>query len=259
MNERSKQIITLVATFLGVLGPAIGSLTFNPGGSDTGQISDRFFADVTIVPADYAFAIWAPIYLGFLAFAVFQVLPAQRTNPRFVRARWWVTASALLNGAWLLVFNNLLFTLSALVIIGMLITALGIHRALSIGHTSVTGLERWLRAPFSLYAAWLTVATVVNVSGALELAGWGGFGVSFATWGALMLIIATLIGLFARFRLNDPVYGGVFVWAFIAIAVASNQPVIVILTASILALVFALSLLPHLFSQAVGSAKGRTA
>ena len=56
MSERVKQIITLVATFAGVLGPSLGS--FSPGSSTTGEISGQFFQDVFIIPADYTFAIW---------------------------------------------------------------------------------------------------------------------------------------------------------------------------------------------------------
>lgn len=69
MNEKFKQIVTLIATFAGVLAPALGA--FTPSSSSTGEISAQYFRDVLILPADYAFVIWAPIYLGFLAFALY--------------------------------------------------------------------------------------------------------------------------------------------------------------------------------------------
>ena len=241
MNEKVRQILALVATFVGILGPNLASLL--PGSADTGAISGRYFSEVLIVPADYAFVIWAPIYLGLLAFAVYQALPAQRYNPRFVRTRPWLVANSLSNAAWIISFNNLLFPLSLVVIVGMLVTALVMHRTLEIGRTPVSGLERWLRIPFSLYAGWLTVATIVNAAGVLAVDNWNGFGVPYAPWGVLMLFIATTIGLLARFRWNDPVYGGVFVWAFVGIVVARFATPSVALTAATLALVFGLSLL----------------
>lgn len=240
MSERTKQILTLIATLAGVLGPAFGA--FSPGDSDTGKISGRFFGDVYIIPADYAFAIWAPIYLGFLAFAVFQALPAQRLNPRFMRVRLWLAASALLNAAWIAVFNNLLFGLSLIVIVAMLVLALVMHQMLEIGKTKVYGLERILRLPFSLYAGWLTAATILNTAGVLADSGWGGFGISYPVWGVVMLVVATTIGLLTRFRWNDPVYGGVFVWAFVGIVVARAETPLIAVMAGVLAAVFAVSL-----------------
>ena len=241
MNEKAKQIFTLVVTFVGIFGPSL--LSFVSETIDTGAISGQYFSDVFIVPADYAFVIWAPIYLGLLAFAVYQALPAQRDNPRFAKTRVWLAASALLNAAWIVSFNNLFFTLSAVVIVGMLITALAMHRTLEIGTTRVFGLERILRIPFSLYAGWLTVATIVNAAGVLAVDDWNGFGLSYAAWGVVMLGVAALIGLITRFRWNDPVYGGVFVWAAIGIIVARSETLSIALTAGALALVFSLSLL----------------
>ena len=242
MNEKAKQVLTLVATFVGVLAPFLGS--FTPGDSSTGNISSQYFGDVLIIPADYAFVIWAPIYLGFLAFAVYQALPAQRHNPRFMRTRLWLGASALLNAAWILLFDNLLFVLSLAVITAMLVTALRMHRTLEIGRTRVYGLERYLRIPFSLYAGWLTVATIVNAAGTLEVTGWGAFGLSYPVWAVIMLLIATVVGLATRLYWSDPVYGGVFVWAFVGVAVGVGQPQTVSLTAWLLAAVLLATLLP---------------
>lgn len=241
MSERVKQVLTLVATFAGVLGPAFGA--FSPGNSNTGEISGRFFSDVYIIPADYAFAIWTPIYLGFLAFAVFQALPAQRLNPRFMRVRLWLAASALLNAAWIAVFNNLLFGLSLVIIVAMLVLALVMHRTLEIGRTKVYGFERIVRLPFSLYAGWLTAATILNTAGVLADSDWGGFGISYPVWGVVMLVVAAAIGLLTRFRWNDPVYGAVFVWAFVGVVVARADVPLIAVTAGVLAAVFAVSTL----------------
>jgi hypothetical protein len=240
-TERIKQIVTLVATFAGILGPSLSA--FNPGASDVGQVSEQFFSDVPIIPADYTFAIWAPIYLGFLAFAVFQALPAQRRNPRFARVRPWLTASAILNAVWIPVFNNQYFALSLLVIVVMLAIALRMHRLLEIGKTKVYGLERVLRVPFSLYAGWLTAATILNAAGVLAVQNWNGFGLSYPTWGLIMLVVASIVGLTTRFYWHDPVYGAVFVWAFVGVVFAQSGASNIALLAGALAVLFALSLI----------------
>lgn len=240
--ERIKQIVTLVATFLGILGPSLGFLI--PGTPDTGEISGRFFREVPIIPADYTFAIWGPIYLGFLIFAVYQAFPDQRLNARFAKVRLWLSASMLLNAAWITVFGKLLFDLSAFIIFLMLVMALVMHRRLEIGVTKVYGAERFMRLPFSLYAAWLTAATILNVAGVLAVRNWDGFGLTHATWGVIMLLVASLIGFVTRFRWRDPVYGAVFVWTFVGVVVAQGSASGIALLAGTLAVLFALTLLP---------------
>lgn len=242
MSEKVKQIVTLLVTFAGILAPSFGA--FSPGGSSTGEVSGQYFRDVFIVPADYAFAIWAPIYLGFLAFAVVQALPAQRDNPRFAATRLWLAGTALLNAAWITIFDNLLFGLSVVVIVLMLVVALVMHRTMGIGRVKVDGVERFVRFPFSLYAGWLTVATIVNVAGVLAVSGWDGFGLPYPVWGVVMLLVAAAIVLTTRFRWHDPVYGGVLVWACVGIVVARSDVPLVAGAAGVIALVVAATLVP---------------
>ncbi len=55
-------------------------------GQNTGQISDRF--KVLFVPAGYVFAIWGVIYIGLVAYGIYQFLPSQRNNPRLASIAW---------------------------------------------------------------------------------------------------------------------------------------------------------------------------
>ncbi len=72
--------------------------------------------------------------------------------------------------------------------------------------------------------------------------GWDGFGWSPDTWGMLMVIASTVVGLLTRFRLDDPVLGGVLVWAYLAIVVQQQQRPLVSLFAGIAAALCLLSL-----------------
>jgi hypothetical protein len=48
--------------------------------------------------------------------------------------------------------------------------------------------DRWLvHIPFSLYTAWITVATVANVAGTLVYYEWGGWGISEPVWSVIMM------------------------------------------------------------------------
>jgi hypothetical protein len=48
--------------------------------------------------------------------------------------------------------------------------------------------------------------------------GWGGWGIADATWAAIMLVVATIVGILMILRRKDPAYALVLVWAFIGIA-----------------------------------------
>ena len=63
-----------------------------------------------------------------------------------------------------------------------------------------------------------------------------------------MLLVAAFIGLYTRFYWRDPVYGGVFVWALLAVALKADQPLVIVTTSSVLALLFLLSLFPDAFN-----------
>jgi translocator protein len=86
MKDIIRQAVNVLATIavLTVNGLA-NALPFND--LTTGEVSDRF--DVYFVPAGYVFSIWGLIYLGLIAFTVYQALPSQRENPRLRRIGYW--------------------------------------------------------------------------------------------------------------------------------------------------------------------------
>lgn len=72
-RDRLRQWLTLLLVLATiVINGLANALPFN--NLTTAEISDRF--QVYFVPAGYVFAIWGLIYLGLIAFAVFQALPA---------------------------------------------------------------------------------------------------------------------------------------------------------------------------------------
>ena len=238
MSEKVKQIVVLVVTWLGVIAPFPAAIAnFRPGGA-----ADTFGLEPLVTPAPWAFLIWAPIYLGLLALAVYQALPAQEQDPRMRALRPWLAASGVLNALWLsAVATDALWT-PVLIIFALLAAALALRRAFGVG-VEHTGLVRWLGVGMSIYAGWLTLATIVNTSSALLLSGWEG-GATF--WAVVMLVVGTAIGLAVRAGWRDPVYGGVFVWTLIAIAAAQWGNPLVVIVAALLALVVAASLIPGL-------------
>lgn len=235
MTNRWSRWTTLAFTFAGIALPWL----FARKALD---LNDPAAQAVTFLPAPYAFIIWAPIYTGFLIFAVWQARSAQADNPRVAAIRPWLTATALLNAAWLSAVATHRTGWTVPIILLMLPASLAMHRAARIGEVEVEPEEAWLRLPFSLYAGWLIVAVFANVSTELARVGWDGFGWSPVTWGILLIVASSTIGLLTRFRLDDPVLGGVFVWAYLAIVVQQQQRPLVSLFAGIAAALCLLSL-----------------
>jgi len=62
------------------------------------------------------------------------------------------------------------------------------------------------------------VATIANIAAHLGSLGWNG-GWSETTWTVMAITLATALGIFMIYRRNMLVFGGVVIWALIAIAV----------------------------------------
>jgi hypothetical protein len=188
-------------------------------GQTTGEISDRF--DVYFVPAGYVFSIWGLIYLALIGFAIYQVLPSQRNDPRLARIDPFFVVSCIANASWIVAWHYEQFALSVLFMLLLLISLIVIYLYLGIGRGRVAmGAERWLlHVPFSLYLGWITVATVANITTFLEYIGWGAWGIPEPSWSAIMMVVGLIITTLMMLRRRDVAYGLVIIWAYIGIAV----------------------------------------
>jgi len=214
----------------------------------TAEISDRF--KVYFVPAGYVFAIWGIIYLGWIAFTIFQLRPSQRENPRLRRLGYLFAISNLANAAWLFCWHYNKFGLSVIVMLGLLALLITSYLRLNVNRSFVKPAEYWsVDVLFSLYLGWITVATVANVSDWLYLVQWNGFGISAQAWTVIMLAVASLLGLVMALTRRDVGYLAVLVWAFAGIAVKQTSAPIVVSSAWIAAAIMFALLLYSLISR----------
>jgi hypothetical protein len=185
-------------------------------GLNTGEISDRF--KVYFVPAGYVFSIWGLIYLGLIAFAIFQALPAQRANPRMRATGWWVVLSGLANIAWILLWHYEIFPLTILVMLILLASLIVVYLRLGIGRAKVLKAETWLvRVPFSVYLGWITVATVANATSLLDYLKWNAFGIATEIWMVIILAAVLVISTLMSYTRRDVAYTLVILWALAGI------------------------------------------
>ena len=197
-----------------------GTLPLN--GQNTGEISDRF--QIYFVPAGYVFAIWGIIYIGWIAFAIYQFLPAQKENPRLQNLGFLFALSGIFNAAWLFCWHYNQFGLSVLVMLALLVTLIASYLKLDVGRRAVSAAERWcVDVPFSVYLGWITVATVANITDWLFSVSWSGWGLPAQTWAAVMIAVASLLGVLMALTRRDAGYLFVLVWSFIGIAVKQAE------------------------------------
>jgi hypothetical protein len=188
-------------------------------------VGDRSDAVRTLItPAGWAFAIWGPLFLLSIGFALWQALPAQRSNPLLARIGWPAAIALGAQGLWSTYTQlaNLTFV-SVIIILVSLGGLLTVMRAL-VAEPSLSRGERIFAAPaFSALAAWLTAASIVNVAAALKYHGFAGAEPApLLTAG--MIGIGAVIATAAAARLRGaPLYGLVFAWALIAINAAGGQ------------------------------------
>jgi hypothetical protein len=187
-------------------------------GLGTGQISDQF--KVYFVPAGYVFSIWGLIYLGLIAFAVFQALPSQRENPRLRATGWWVTLGGLANIAWIFLWHYEKFAWTLVAMLVLLATLIITYLRLGIGRVKVSSAERYTtQLTFSIYLGWITVATIANITELLDYLKWDAFGISQFIWMGIVLLAVFIITGLMNFTRRDVAYTAVVLWALAGIAV----------------------------------------
>src|SRR4030066_338131 len=201
-------ILPIAATI--VVNTLANALPIN--GQNIGEISDRF--RVYFVSAGYVFSIWGLIYLGLIAYAIFQTLPSQRENPRLQATGWWVSLGMLANRTWIFLWHYEQFPLTIVAMLVLVGTLLVTYLRLGIGKNKVSGGERWAaHLPFSIYLGWITVATVANVTSLLDYLEWDGFGIATETWMVIVLAAVLVIAVLMNFTRRDFAYAAVILWA----------------------------------------------
>jgi hypothetical protein len=161
-GQKTRRLIVLAATAFAVLAGQLQQF------GNIGQSPAEFSADsdATLRVVGWAFAIWGPIYLGLIAYAIRQALPRTGESGMINRFGWPSILALLGIGGWILAAAVdaevativLIFGSLSVLLIPLLIHA-RLIRSLSRGDP-----DRWLVAwPLGALAGWLTIASPVNL------------------------------------------------------------------------------------------------
>jgi hypothetical protein len=190
-------------------------------GVQTGEVSDAY--PNLFAPAPLTFSIWGLIYLLTALYALYQLGLFRGRGTRLPervldRVSLYFLISSLANAAWIFAWHYDAIALSMvlmLVILGCLLAILVALRG-----REMEARERLLvRLPFSVYAGWITVATIANATTLLVNLGWDGFGLSEPVWTVLVLLVGLAIAIATILREADVAYGLVIVWAYTGILI----------------------------------------
>jgi hypothetical protein len=158
------------------------------GGVRTGEVSALY--ESLFTPAGFTFAIWGVIYTSLLIYAIYQAMPGQNNSVLLRDVGRLFIVNSLLNCAWLFAWHMQLLLVSLLVMTAILLSLIMIYRRL----LREGGVSLILSLPFSIYLAWICVATIANISAwqtAMEL---NDAVLSSIHWTLVKLAIAAAIG-----------------------------------------------------------------
>lgn len=225
--ERLKQFLVVVAT-LGVILINYFASAGYINGITPRVISEKYPTFVT--PSGYAFAIWSLIYLGLIAFSIYQALPSNRDNPRFRNIRTLYIANCAANCFWIYLWHHDSILASLAVMFFLLATLVLINVVLQ---KSASTVEFWLaRVPFSLYFGWVTVATILNFTIALVFLDVSASESNSIILSSILIVAAAVLGVLIRFRLGLFAYPLAIAWALTAIAVKQSGKTAIVVCAA---------------------------
>lgn len=181
----------------------------------TGAISDAY--PNLFAPAGLTFSIWGLIYLLLGGYVVFQfVKKDQKTEDLLSRINPLFIATSLANILWIFAWHYDYIGVSVLLMLVLLFLLIKIAEILR-KEQFVMQEKIFVRAPFSIYFGWITVATIANITVFLVSIGWNGFGIADYIWTSIILLVGAIIGVLRMQRDHNVPYGIVLVWAYLGI------------------------------------------
>jgi hypothetical protein len=175
-----------------------------------------------------------------VAYGLYQLRLPQRQDPTIRQVSLLLIVACLAQVAWIYLFTLQQFWWSVLAMLAILLPLIGAYLQLRTRAHRVSRDFKWFaQIPFSVYLAWISVATIVNVACALFSSGWDGWGISAIAWTLIMLVIGAGVAALVVWRFSDIAFGLVFIWAYIAIAVRQAAIREIWITAVVLAVAIA--------------------
>ncbi|MDQ4044840.1 MAG: tryptophan-rich sensory protein [Chloroflexota bacterium] len=168
-------------------------------------------------PAGWAFSIWSVIYVLLAVFVAYTFLSVGRENSRMRKISPIFLVSNIANALWIVFWHweqwDLTLATMAVLLVSLILLYYLLRRRRGIATQPATIERLMVWTPFSVYLAWVSVATLSNVAVWSDRTGadiWGMDGRWTAVIFLLGLVAATAL---MALWLRDPTYAVVIIWA----------------------------------------------
>ena len=119
--------------------------------------------------------------------------------------------------SWIIAWHYLRPGLALLIMLVLLISLTMIFLKLSTLKFYSLKEELFIRSSFTIYFAWICVATIANTSAWLVSIGWNGAPLSAELWTLLMMTMAAILAAFITLKFKTPSFAAVVIWALAGI------------------------------------------
>lgn len=181
------------------------------GGVTSGMVSDQVFTWFT--PAGYVFGIWTIIYIALAFWLVFYTKDAAVSSDGssgFIAVLF--VASCILNVLWLGVWHFARVGIAFVVIVALWAVLVGLYVLV---RRTPTRMVDWV--PISLYTAWLTVATIANLTQLITRALDGGIPILNDLSAILISAGVLVLGYVMYKTYGDWMFPLVILWAVVGV------------------------------------------
>ncbi len=190
-------------------------------GEDVGTVARSY--PTPVLPAGWTFGIWGVIYVAFLGYAVYQLLPTQRSREVHRATGWWLAVSAVLNMAWISAFSARYVLLAEVLLLALLAVLARVYGRLSRERATNTRERLALRLPVALYTGWVSLAVVAGTAATGVRLGLPGDGALAEIAAVLILLVAAaIVASVVTYATAVVGYAAAAVWALLGIAL--NAP-----------------------------------
>lgn len=214
------KIINTIA-YIGMIIVNILAEALPINGVSTGEVANAY--PNLFTPSPLTFSIWGLIYLLLAGFVLYQLGVFSLKNQTY-RADvikdigLWFAASCLANTAWIFAWHYKRIALSVVFMLLLLVTLIVIVGKIQKQELSLKE-KFFIKLPFSIYFAWITIATIANITVLLVSLDFSGWGISRQAWTVAVMLLGLLIGLIVMIKNKDVAYGLVMVWAYAGILI----------------------------------------
>lgn len=170
------------------------------------------------LPANIAISTWIVIYIGLLAYAIFQ---SRKSSEEFVeKASWYFLFTSIGKITWTILYVYSSMWMASLAMVMTLAALTMLYDRLNIREVPEKRGRYWVvNLPFSVFLAWVSVLTVVTIATALHDTGYQSsfLGLTGDMWAVYLLIFLTALTTVFVFLLNDYAFALTIAWGALTI------------------------------------------